>query len=120
MKKFLIGAAVLLGACGISEDKFTEDFGSTFCEKTNECLEAEGLDTIDCDADTEDGEAAADVECDFDPAAAKDCLSELDAAECDGPVISTPSVCADVFTNCTTGEDGEDGEDTDGGDDTNE
>ncbi len=101
MNKFLIGAAVLLSACGLSQDKFETDFGDSLCAKANECLAAEELDEIDCNATVEDAtEDATEVVCDYDAAKAAECLDDLDAAECDGAVLSTPSACGQVFSNC--------------------
>lgn len=98
MKNLLIGATLVLGACGLSQDKFEEDFAATFCEKNNTCLEAAELPTIDCDADVEVDDVE-EVECDYDAAAAKDCLDQLDTAECSElGFLEVPSVCADVCT----------------------
>jgi hypothetical protein len=104
MKKLLFGAAVFAGACGLSEDKFNDDFASTLCAKSNECLSAEGLDEIDCNATVEDADAVTDIVCDYDSSKASECLDELDAASCDGAILSTPTSCGQVFTNCTGGE----------------
>lgn len=100
MKNLLLGAVVLLGACGLSETKFNDQFGSTLCEKSNECLTAEGLDGIDCNATVEDVEEVEAPDCEFDAAKATECLDGLETAECEGAVLSTPSACGQVFSNC--------------------
>lgn len=83
----------------LGEDAFSEQFAELFCERTNECLVADELEPIDCQGDDEVGDTF-EVECDYDAVRAEQCLEELEEAECDGPLISTPSVCGDVFSNC--------------------
>jgi hypothetical protein len=97
MKKLLIGATLVLGACGLSQDKFEEEFGAKYCEANNACLEAAELEPIDCDAAVDGGDDVAEVECEYDAGAAKECLDAIDTAECDElGFLPLPSVCADV------------------------
>lgn len=106
---FVLGAAGMLGACGYSQDKFGEDAGAALCDVMVTCL---GASESDCDSG-DDTSTDDTVECDFDSAKAKECVSALEdqAASCPTDDIMVywvdhyPTVCNDVVTNCTGGED---------------
>lgn len=107
MKKLLIGATVMLAACGLSEDKFAEDFETKFCDALTVC-------GTEC-PDTSDGEDGEDTtaDCEFDKDKAQDCLDGLDAItedDCDETTgfFTVPTACGEVY-DCPAA-DGEDGE----------
>lgn len=85
MNKFIIGAALLLSACGLTEESFAEKS----CEAGNDCMQqaidAElGLtadDLVDC-ANLETAEIPDGWTCTFDAKQAATCLSAMSGADC--------------------------------------
>ena len=112
---------VLLGSligCGYSEDDFADDFSAAFCDNIMSCEadivaaytemgldEATAQSTYDtamdaacATADTTGGTTDGTDNCDFDSAAAKDCVDEVKAMSCDFWSTGTgfPEVCNTV------------------------
>ncbi|MEZ4316474.1 MAG: hypothetical protein R3F61_03170 [Myxococcota bacterium] len=69
MRNLLLGGIAVLAGCGISEDKFAEDWVETYCAAYDEC-DTSGR---PCPVNIENQTPAAS--CEFDKKAAKDCLS---------------------------------------------
>ncbi len=73
MKNLTLFALPMLAACGLSEEKFAEEYAQTFCDKIveldcgTECVEATGTDTT--------ATATGTDTCEYDAKAAKDCLN---------------------------------------------
>jgi hypothetical protein len=98
-----VAALALLAGCGYNEDSFNEDYIDAVCAKYDECgwLETFGwADAAACvdalQGAASSGDTAGDT-CEYDGAAAKDCVSEWEGMSCDDlNAGTTPSTCADV------------------------
>jgi hypothetical protein len=129
MKNLMIGAVVVLSACGLTEETFAEQS----CANTNACFQAaidggvagitEDL-LLDCDAD-DAAELPEGWTCTFDAAKAAECLDAQAAADCSTAedMMSSGEASGDACTDVTvcTGPDEADddaADDTDAGDDT--
>ena len=102
MNRFVALLLPLLTACGLSRDKFEEQFPEKLCTLEMECM-ADGSDSGFSLFDTQqDCEAfvglfiAMSADCDYDKKAAKSCLDALDEATCDDD--GSNSECDNVFT----------------------
>ena len=102
MNKFvLVGLSSLIG-CGISQEKFEEDYRDVMCERSLECAPeaAEILgwsDASDCVAFFNDPENASEEECVYDASFAQICLDETKAMSCeDYTEASFPASCSNV------------------------
>lgn len=106
-----------LAACGYSEDTYGEDLSAAICDNLATCEsdivtaytdlgmdEATAQSTYDttytatCETEVEDNGDNGDDNCDFDSAAAKDCVAEVEEMGCDFWSTGTgyPAVCATV------------------------
>jgi hypothetical protein len=117
MKKFAaIGALATLAACGVSEEKFQDQYVAAYCENiVTTCADDASLVLFETEDDCSTFisafyTAAADLEgCEYDKAAAKECLDAADAADCDSWMAGGPAECATVYgstcggTTSTTG-----------------
>ncbi len=88
-------------ACGPSEKTYAEDFATAWCPRQLECADAATLAALGYD--TEDAcvelltSGAPDYDtCDFDAAAAQDCLDAVTTAACDAIVAGVPAACTQV------------------------
>ena len=101
MRNLFISAALLLAACGPSEDSFADDFLANACDAA--CDDSEFY----CNPGDSTTDGTSSVECDFDKKAAKDCLNG--EFTCDGEEGATytvaPAACdyTKIYTNCTGG-----------------
>ena len=111
MSRFImLGALVGLAGC-LNEDKFTEQYADAACAEQTICDEA--IAELVCNPPAvDDAVEAVESTCDFDKAAAKDCLdgawscSEFDIAV-------PPSACANVCGSTDAGDDDDDDDDDD-------
>ena len=85
-----------VASCGISETKYGKEFFRLNCEKQNECSGSSN----DCGEPEEVTDGEAEYECDYDKKKAKDCLSELEVAECSDSSYMVPEVCSEVVLDC--------------------
>ena len=74
--------------CGMSQEKFEEDYTSTMCDRSLECApEAaellEWADASDCIAFFNDQEGLEEVECTYNASFAQKCIDETKAMSCD-------------------------------------
>lgn len=96
---------LVLAACGMSEDKFQDRFSELSCEALFECtddavLEFLPFDSVDsCMKYMGLAWSSIPDDCDYDPAAAKRCIKEVQDLSCDGD-NDTPSACEDVYDGC--------------------
>ena len=105
MKRFM--PLFFLVACGPSQEEFEEDSWAVTCDLIFECTDADTIEAAgvlwifgetasDCyallDAATDSG--TSEAECEYDKAAAKECLDELEALTCDDYASDGPSVSA--------------------------
>lgn len=90
--------AVVLMACGFSEERFLVDGYGRWCDQSSACsgtFEAQSCYDLLRSQDRSG--------CDYDPAAAKQCFDELETAECfDDPlldlaVLTVPEACDAVY-----------------------
>ena len=94
MRNLFISAALLLAACGPSEDSFSEDFLAAACDAGCEldsefyCNPPEATGTTD---------ATTETECEFDKKAAKDCLNGEFTCDETGLTVA-PAECANVYS----------------------
>lgn len=118
LRNTLLALSVLgLAACGYTEEKYAEDYTDAICENLSGCeadivaaYVALGMDeataqttfdttyTATCETEaTDDGEDGEDT-CDFDGAAAQECVDGVKAMSCDFWSTGTgfPEVCATV------------------------
>lgn len=94
-----IAALAMLAACGYSEERFADDLTRAMCDKLVECELFPG-DEDQCYLQTIDGEGD-NTDCDYDPQAARECLSAIDSLTCpEEELLVPPAVCGDVYTNC--------------------
>ena len=101
MKNALFIASLFaLAACGLSEDKFAEEFATKVCDAYHECDES-----IDCEAGSTTDTSEAAVECEFDKDAAKACLDGVYACDDSAgfPLVELPSDCLNVYDCSATG-----------------
>ncbi len=95
MNKFFIASLVLLGACGLSEDKFADSFNEKLCDKLTECNP-----DAEC-PEADDGDDADTADCTFDAKIAQECLDAIDAQTCDEetmtPGLDWLDACAEVY-----------------------
>jgi hypothetical protein len=97
---------VLVGCGGVDEESFREEFVQKSCEASMTCAEeAEGSASVsfesqeDCEAFLGGFMGPVVEGCDYDAAAAGDCLSEADKAECsDYEGGGRPKACDAVYT----------------------
>lgn len=111
--KRLVPVLLLLGACGVSEEKFQEQYAEKACTLTMECSADEsGGFFFDSQEECESFFALAlslgTDGCDYDKKAAKDCLNALDEATCDNAGDELESTCAEVYTGDECGMSGGD------------
>ena len=103
MRNLIYTSALLsMVGCGISEDKFNEEFAAKYCEEQAICNPE--MACGDATGTTTTGTVV--VECDFDKAAAKDCLNGTWSCNDDFPGFEfavPPSVCGSVCGAATTG-----------------
>lgn len=88
----VISSLFFVAACGLSQEKFEEQFAEKFCEEWAACNT-----TTECPTGT--GTGTGTTECDFDKAAAKDCLDGEWTCNTDFPGFEfpvPPAACADV------------------------
>lgn len=95
---------LFLLACGVTEDNFPDRYAAETCARFEECFQAEYElaydDMGECTDEVVDILSFADS-CDFDAAAAADCLDEVRSADCaDLFDSSASSGCNQVYTNC--------------------
>lgn len=109
MNRLSLFALVLLAACGPNKNNFAGKLTEVTCERLQECalgtFEALYTSVDDCIARSgADGEELATCfsdHCEFDKANADQCLTRVEAADCDEIVDgSAYSDCAEVWTNC--------------------
>lgn len=96
---------LFLLACGVTEANFPDRYAAEACSRYEECYQAE-FEVMYDDA----GECQDDLlgfldyleACDFDRAAAHDCLAEVRDAHCADLFESDMgSACGEVYTNCS-------------------
>jgi hypothetical protein len=81
-------SCLFLAACGLSEEDFRKEYVEKSCAASIACAE-EATAVISFESEEDcvlflSGLMAAGVaECDYDPKAAKGCLGDVEAAECD-------------------------------------
>ena len=85
---FAILALVPLVSCGYSEEQFTLDYADAWCNKADECelLELLGWDVDSCfdnSVGADETGSVGDSDCDFQPAAGKACVDEVNAVTCE-------------------------------------
>lgn len=109
LKTMLPVAALLALAACYNEASFDDDLADVGCAWTVECYPDLFADVDACKAEADTG-TASDVVCTFDAAAAKDCIDAWEALACpaEGETPEYPSVCDNVYTDCTGGVDTED------------
>ncbi|MEQ1506637.1 MAG: hypothetical protein ABMB14_30700 [Myxococcota bacterium] len=86
----LVWTTVALAACGVSEGKFQDQYVAKSCEALESCADASGTGVSisfgsqsECETFLGPFVSLATAGCDFDPAAASDCLADLDEPDCD-------------------------------------
>lgn len=98
-----IASLAFLAACGISEESFAEKYADKFCEVSEDlscgdwCGDTSGTGTTT---------ATTSNDCDFDSAAAKDCLNGEWTCNSDfDPILfpEGPAACLEVYDCGTTG-----------------
>ena len=105
MRAMWLPVVLGLGACGISEDKFQEEYIGKTCDLMMECSDESatgvtlGFDSAaDCEAFIGAFFALSVSGCDFDAKAAKECLGSFDSATCDAVAGTEAAVCAEVYS----------------------
>jgi hypothetical protein len=105
MRAMWLPVVLGLGACGISEDKFQEEYVGSTCELMMECPDESatgvsfGFDSAaDCEAFIGAFFALSVGGCDYDAKAAKDCLASFDSMTCDASADTDAAVCAEVYS----------------------
>lgn len=84
-------ALTFLTGCGMSEEKFMEEFEAKFCEKLEECGD------FSCDDATGTTATGTEMTCEnYDKAAAKDCINGEWTCDADFGFPIPPTVCNDV------------------------
>ena len=112
----MLAACLLAVGCGYSEDTYAEDFTDAWCDKSTECEsdilafyvslgsdEATAQTSFDtaydalCNAEATEAEDGED-ECEFDSAAAKECVEAIETATCEESAtgFEFPSACNNV------------------------
>ncbi len=81
-------ALMTLIGCGYSEEEFTLDYADAWCHKADECelLDLLGWDVDSCydnSVGADETGMSVDTDCDFQPAAGKACIEEVNAVSCD-------------------------------------
>lgn len=99
MNKIWVASLVLLGACGMSEEKFQEKS----CERAVDCASELGFELTQEDCLTAVKEFTPDG-CDYDAKAAAKCWKASSDLACDS--TESPSECEDVYV-CEETEEGE-------------
>lgn len=90
-----ISTLVVLGACGMSEDKFADKFVDAYCDAWDGC-------NTSTDCPVKAGESDdSDDSCEYDKKKAKECIKgDFTCNDEFGEgmeFVEPPSVCADVF-----------------------
>lgn len=82
----------------MSEEDFAADYMDKYCEELTTCgSEFECADTTG----TATGTTTSEITCEFDSAAAKDCLDGEWTCDDTLKLPVPPSECGSVYTNCT-------------------
>ncbi|MCO4747294.1 MAG: hypothetical protein KC912_21020 [Proteobacteria bacterium] len=109
MRALPILTALLLTACGLSEEKYESKFAESYCEYALECFESPVLefngwtDMDTCVPDFGGRFADSSTGCIYDPKAAKDCLKALKKHPC-SEAPDMPATCDLAFV-CGDGTD---------------
>ncbi|MEZ4238221.1 MAG: hypothetical protein R3F59_19140 [Myxococcota bacterium] len=104
-RTMVVAACLFAVACGYSEKKFKDDYLSSYCAANVECADAgTGIfftDASECEAFLGAFFGLGNLGCDYDPASAKDCVADLDAADCSE--LNSLSSCNAVYSGDTCG-----------------
>ena len=99
----ILGLSSFLVACGPSEEDFAVEYTGIICDLTFDCTDEELIeylpwaDANECKTASEDGEEAEESTCNYDKAAAAECLEAASAMTCDDyNAGSFPSSCSNV------------------------
>jgi len=103
MRFALVLLPLTLGACGVSQEKFSEEMVAASCNKMSECFGAEmmtamGFASVDeCIAKTTSSadDKFSEENCpNYDAGLAKQCLDQFDAASCDAIANGSADISA--------------------------
>jgi hypothetical protein len=95
--RVLLLVAVASAGCAYTEDKYTEEVSAEICRINGPACFAL-FDSVESCLEADDG-TAIDPECEFDAAAAKDCVDGWQVMTCPSTPsdLVIPSACADVY-----------------------
>ncbi|MFT4625885.1 MAG: hypothetical protein ACI8PZ_004556 [Myxococcota bacterium] len=106
MYRFSLLALTVLVACGVSEKKFENEYVAKSCELLVDCAGESSSDFLTFDSASECESflgaffSLGTSGCDYDGAAAKDCLAEIKDATCES---GEPSACNKVYSGAACG-----------------
>ena len=100
MQKFVMIASLLgLAACGLSQEKFEEDFATKYCEEATACNAEFDCSILDAAADD------TEMTCTFDADKAQACLDGTYECDADLGFVTPPAECADALVCEMAGDD---------------
>jgi hypothetical protein len=95
---FAVSTLFALAACGISEDDFAAEYADKYCAELETC----GSDFTCSTTGTTTATTTAVADCEFDAAAAQDCLDGEWTCDDTLKLPIPPAACGTVYT-CATG-----------------
>ena len=99
MRPAILGALVLLAACGVSEERFKEQYASESCELLSSCDDDQVAfaDQADCEIFYGMLLDSTTASCDYSAEDASACLKAVQAASCDAAVAGV-AACSSVYS----------------------